>query len=178
MVKNGAPWDFKDEIGLKIGPGITLCTSGQCHNNIEFSVPGNIFYGYIGSASMFSAYELKYGAGWAEKNDPAHDPNSEEYVGPYNGVTDTSSSDPVDWNLGDEPSDNVAVTLGIRMWSQHKDQLTLSQFKSMLGSVIAQLAHHPPRKAPVDPAIANDWPYSIGYFNNKGNVYNINKETP
>jgi RHS repeat-associated protein len=178
-VRNGAPWDFKDEIGLKIGPGITLCTSSQCHNNIEFSVPGNIFYGYIGMASEFRAAELKWGAGWAEKHDPSHNPNKhDEYVGPYNGVTDQSSPNPIDWNLGDEPRDNVAVTLGMRMWIQHKDQLTLSQFKSMLGLVIAQLDHHAPRKRPVDPAVASNWPYPVGYFNNVGNVYNITKEIP
>jgi len=176
QVHNGARWDFKDEIGIKIGPGITLCTTSGCHTDMEYSIPGNIFFGYIGMASGFSASELKFGAGFAEKNDPAHNSNSDEYVGPYHGITDKSSADPVEWNWGDEPSDNVAVTLGIRMWIQHRERLTLSQFKDMLGSVIAQLDHLSPRRQPVGPAVALSWPYHVGYFNNTGNVYNITTE--
>jgi hypothetical protein len=169
QVRNGGRWDFKDEIGRKLGPGITLVG----HTDMEFSIPGNIFYGYIGMASGFSVKELKFGAGWAQKNDPANNPDSEEYVGPYDGVTDQSSSDPLDWNLGDEPTDNVAVTLGIRLWVKYKTNMTQTQFEAELKSEISKLDHCQPDPEKVPDRVAHEWPYLIGYFNNVGNIYRL-----
>jgi hypothetical protein len=76
QVRNGARWDFKDEIGRQLGPGITLCASSGCHEDVEYSVLGNVFFGYIGRASGFPWFEIKAGAALAERYDPAHDPNS------------------------------------------------------------------------------------------------------
>jgi hypothetical protein len=171
MVRNGAPWDFKDAIGNRLGPGITLCTSSGCNNNVEYSVPGNIFYGYIGLASGFSPLEIKWGAGWAEKHDPALNKHSREYTGAYGGVTDTSSPDQIEWNLGDDPQDNIAVTLGLHLWNDNKSELTLPQFTTSLTAVIPQLAQCRPNPASVDADVASQWPYSVGYFNNDGEVY-------
>jgi hypothetical protein len=170
-VRNGARWDFKDEIGLQLGPGITLCSSGGCYNDIEYSVPGNIFFSYIGRAVGFPWFEIKWGAAWAERNDPAHDINSEEYVEPYNGEEDYSSADPREWNFGDERRDNEAVTLGITLWDNYGVSMTLSQFQSDLEGHIGKLQRHAPSSKPVDMRISQNWPYPVGYFNNIGGVY-------
>jgi hypothetical protein len=173
QVKNGARWDFKDEIGLKLGPGITLCSSGTCFNDIEYSVPGNIHFAYIGCAAGFFGVEIQAGAAWAEVHDPAHDPESPEYVGPYEGVTDLGPTpwDPSTWNLGDEPMDHEAVTLGIKLWEKYRDSLTRAQFEGELGSYISRLTRCVPDEKSVAQEVADQWPYPVGYFNNKGTPY-------
>lgn len=178
QVKNGARWDFKDEIGFKLGPGITLCTSAGCNPEIEYSVPGNIFFGYIGRASGFTGLELQAGAGWAEWTDLAHDENSPEYSDPYpyDNVKDAIEiglSRPRLWRLGDEQSDHEAVTLGILLWDRFGANITLAQFRNMLGSKISQFASCPANPWPVQVETANNWPYPIGYFNNQGDAYTV-----
>ncbi|MBN2501972.1 MAG: hypothetical protein JXB38_14415 [Anaerolineales bacterium] len=172
QVKNGARWDFKDEIGIQLGQGVTFCGMGMCYDDIEYSVAGNIFYGYIGRASGFAWWEIKGGAAWAEQNDPSHDPNSPEYVpdAPL-GERDFSSPDPVVWNLGDEKHDNAAVTFGIKLWNNHRMNLTLAQFKSELNAYVNQLQRHAPSAQPVNEQYAKYWPYSVGHFNNIGRAY-------
>jgi hypothetical protein len=76
---------------------VALCaSSGGCIEDIEYSVPGNMFYGYIGMASGITHEWLKWGAGRAERHDPAHDPESDEYTGPYAGIEDYTSPDPLE----------------------------------------------------------------------------------
>ena len=173
QVKNGARWDFKDEIGLKLGPGITLCSSGTCFNDIEYSVPGNVHFAYIGGAAGFFGVEIQAGAAWAEVHDPAHDLESPEYVGPYEGVVDFGPTpwDPSTWNLGDEPLDHEAVTLGVKLWEKYGTGMTHGQFESELAGYISGLSRCTPDPDPVPERYAKDWPYPVGYFNNKGNVY-------
>jgi hypothetical protein len=174
QVKNGARWDFKDEIGIKLGPGITLCTSpSACYDDIEYSVPGNIYFAYIGGAAGFLGVEIQAGAAWAEVHDPAHDPTSPEYVGAYAGVRDLGSTwwDPSMWNLGDEPADHEAVTLGIKLWEKYRAGMTRAQFESELASYVSRLARCVPDSDPVPEQYAKDWPYPVAYFNNKGRPY-------
>ena len=178
-VKDGAIWDFKDEIGIRLGPGITLCTQTYCSNNIEYSVPGNIHFAYIGAAAGILGVEIQAGAGYAEISDPAHDPSSPQYVGPYVGPEDlseifgTSWWDPSTWDLGDEPVDNQAVTLGIKLWQKYKWSLTKAQFQNELDSYIERLSHHDPSPRQVGNDTKSAFPYPVGYFNNKGASYNI-----
>jgi hypothetical protein len=121
LVANGAVWDFKDEIGRNLGPGITLCSGGTCYRDIEYSVPGNVHFAYIGRAAGILGWEIQYGAGWAQINDPAHIEGSGEYVGPYEGERHYDPLlDPSQWNFGDEPTDHEAVTFGIALWSKYK----------------------------------------------------------
>jgi hypothetical protein len=181
LVKNGARWDVKDEIGIKLGPGITLCSSGTCFNDIEYSVPGNIHFAYIGGAAGIFGWEVQAGAAYAEITDPAHDPTSPEYAGPYIPpeileMIGSTPWDPTTWNFGDDPLDHEAVTLGLKLWENHKYGLTRSQFESELAGYISRLARYEPRISPVDPAVAMDWPYSVGYFDNVGRIYNISTE--
>jgi RHS repeat-associated protein len=173
QVENGARWDFKDEIGLKLGPGIALCTSGACFSDIEFSVPGNIFFAYIGRAAGFSDIELQQGAALADIIDPAHREEHEEYVGPYEGEFAPGPTwwDLSTWNWGDEPKDHEAVTLGVKLWSKYGDRLTRSQFRDELSEYIGRLDRGAPRARPVRSEIAENWPYPVGYFDNKGVPY-------
>lgn len=180
QVKNGARWDFKDEIGRKLGPGITLCSPGTCYNDVEYSVPGNVYFAYIGGAAGFFDVEIQAGAAWAEVHDPAHDPASPEHVDPYEGVVDFGPTwwDPSTWNLGDEPMDHDAVTLGIKLWEKYGAGITRTQFEAELAGYISRLARHAPRTRPVELDVARDWPYPVGYFNNRGNPYNPSQEMP
>lgn len=77
----------------------------------------------------------------------------------------------MDWNLGDEPSDDAAVTLGIELWDKYQDRLTVADFKRELALRISSLDRYSPRLKPIEPAIIQDWPYYAGYFNNTGREY-------
>ena len=176
MVKDGGPWDFKDEIGTRLGPGITICTSNSnCFNDIEYSVPGNIHYGYIGLAAGFTSAEIKFGAGWAEKNDPSHNPKNPAYSGPYLGGEDFSNYDEDEWNYGDETRDNTAVTLGIKMWKKSQENLSYEEFMTIMGEKISGLDRCTPSPETVSSDDKKAWPYTVGYFNNQGRTY-VKKE--
>jgi len=171
LVKNGARWDFKDEVGIKLGPGITLCP-GVCYNGIEFSVPGNIHFAYVGVVAGFPGWEIQAGAGVAEIIDPAHRRGGEEYTGPWRGeFMPWPAWDPSAWNLGDEPIDHEAVTCGIKMAERYRAGMTRGQFEAELAGYISRLARCTPDSDPVLEQYARDWPYPVGYFSNKGNVY-------
>ena len=178
LVQNGAPWDFKDEIGIRLGPGITLCGAGRCYNDIEYSVPGNIFYGYIGMAAGLGGSTVQIGAAVAERIDPAHNKNNkEEYTGPYQGVLRIDPlTPPFTWNFGDEPRDHEAVTLGIMLWRDYEASMTRGQFESTMGQYISKLARWSPLRTPVDRETSTAYPYRVGYFNNTGAVYRITQE--
>ncbi len=173
LVKNGAIWDFKDETGIKLGPGITLCAGGACYRDIEYSVPGNIHFAYIGVVAGFPGWEIQAGAGVAEMIDPAHRrSNEEEYTGPYSGgFWPWPPWDPSAWNFGDDPVDHEAVTCGIKMAENYGAGMTRSQFEGELARYIGRLARCVPDTMPVREDVAIEWPYDVGYFNNRGYVY-------
>jgi RHS repeat-associated protein len=180
LVKNGAPWDFKDEVGIRLGPGITLCANGICYDDIEYSVVGNIHFAYIGIVAGIQGWEIQAGAGYAEIADPAHDPGSIEYTGPYQlpdlwQLVGWTPWDLSTINFGDDPIDHEAVTCGIKMGS-YGASMSRSQFESQLAKCISKLARHSPRSIPVDQKYVDFWPYPYDYFNNQGNVYNIADE--
>jgi hypothetical protein len=178
LVKNGARWDVKDEVGLQLGPGITLCTSpGMCYDDVEYSVTGNVLFAYLGGAAGFYGWEIQAGAAWAEVHDPAHDEGSEEYAGPYEGETDyTPRWDPSQWNFGDEPKDHEAVTLGFKLWIKYKDKMTLADFQRELAGYMNRLARCKPDTDALEEDVlqvwrSNGYTYPVGYFNNQGDDY-------
>jgi RHS repeat-associated protein len=72
MVKDGARWDFKDAlITPPKGPGesIMLCGTDGC-DWYEYSMPGNIFFSYVGRVAGFSEFEIRAGAIYAQQTDP------------------------------------------------------------------------------------------------------------
>jgi hypothetical protein len=126
----------------------------------------------------FPGWEIHAGAGYAQIDDPAHKPESEQYVGPYNGKFRPGWTpwDPSTWNLGDEPTDHEAVTCGIKMAEKYGAGMTRDQFEDELSSYVSRLARWQPRVRPVDPEYAQYWPYPLDYFDNQGRAYNIQDE--
>ena len=176
-VKDGAKWDFKDQIGNRLGPGITLCSHGQCYRDIEYSVPGNIHFAYIGAAAGIFGAEVNAGAAYAEITDPSHNQEDpEQYSGPYVGphtledVFGGTWWNPNTWNFGDERLDHAAVNLGLAMWKNNKGQMTFGQFKIEIGKHVGSLSRCTPNTIPVQDNVAREYPYSIGYFNNSPGV--------
>jgi len=176
LVKDGAVWDFKDEIGRRLGPGITLC-GARCYNNIEYSVSGNIHFAYIGAAAGFPGYEIQAGAGYAEITDPAHNPNSNQYSGPYIPLSFWQLVGWTPWdlstiNFGDEAKDHEAVTLGIKLWEKHNGILSLVDFMADLSTSANKFSKCEPNAEPVITKIASQWPYwNPGFFDNQGASY-------
>ena len=183
LVKDGAIFDYKDEVGIKLGPGITLC-AGPCYNDIEYSFTGNVHFAYIGGASGIPGWEIQAGAGYAEIDDPAHDPdNLEQYAGPYEAppiwqMIGWTPWDPSTLNFGDEPKDHEAVTLGIKLWEKYEDRMTRSQFESELARYIGKLSRCAPDPDPPPEDVLRVWTnngftYPLGYFDNLGRAYKL-----
>jgi|WetSurMetagenome_2_1015567.scaffolds.fasta_scaffold37711_2 hypothetical protein len=61
------------------------------------------------------------------------------------------------------------------MWNQYKTELTLSQFETSLTANTPKLAKCIPDEEAVDSSVARDWPYSVGYFDNNGEVYRLKR---
>jgi outer membrane protein OmpA-like peptidoglycan-associated protein len=104
LVKSGGPWDFKSHQGKRqvgewrASPGkscptnncdktVTLC--GTC---VNYDVPGNIHYGWVGSAANLRSWFLHFAAGLVQPNQ---------------------------WT--DDPKDAVAVEIGEAMWDSGAD---------------------------------------------------------
>jgi hypothetical protein len=78
MVKDKARWDFKHQILTGPGRSIILCEHEIC-DWYEYSMPGNIFYAYIGRVAGFSEAELRAGAVYAQQTDPNNDPSKNDW---------------------------------------------------------------------------------------------------
>lgn len=76
LVGDGAKYDVKDNILEKVGRRTKI---GD--NWYEYSTSGNILYGFYGKAAGFTEYELRRGAGLAQKWDHDRDPDENE-MGP------------------------------------------------------------------------------------------------
>jgi RHS repeat-associated protein len=101
MVKDGARWDFKDAIKREPwGPGesIVLCGTDGCEW-YEYSMPGNIFYAYVGRAAGFSEFEIRTGAVYAQQTDP----ENRWWLNTWYGL--------------DQASDQAAIELGFELYN-------------------------------------------------------------
>jgi len=99
MVGDGLRWDFKDQIREHFRDDIVLCDHEEC-GWYEHSMPGNIFYAYVGRAAGFSEFDIRAGAICAQQGDPDNDPALN------------------DWFLGlDQASDQAAIELGFEMYN-------------------------------------------------------------
>jgi len=177
LVADQQPWNFKHKIRTNLGPGITLCHSGGCWNKVEYSVPGNIHYGFVGREAGYFGQIIHAGAAWAEFNDPSHDPKKARQKGvpyaPYEGAVGCTSGSwcfgPFGWslNLGDEAKDHQAVQFGIYLYDKFAAGrgLTFSAFQLELSRALVSFARHDPDPLSVRPDIAQYWPYPLKYFN-------------
>jgi RHS repeat-associated protein len=186
LVKDKAKWDFKHKIDLEIGRAITFFDNDQGFRWYEYSVPGNIFYGYIGSAAGFNSAALHAGASYAEIRDPAHVERDEAccpcppmdnqivqncrkylclYINPRWAPTGF-----------DDPNDYHAVQLGVDLFKFYRDNLTFSQLINSITTNGDKLAH--PASPPSSFEWTNPrggWPYSPGRFNGPDELLNESK---
>jgi len=155
LVKDHGPWDPKHRIKEYLGEGITLGSK----NDVEYSVPGNIHFGFVGQAAGYFDLLIYLGGGIAEISDPAHDPQKAAEAGvsytPYTGEIGY-------W--GDTRGDHAAIEFGIRLYQTYGLQLTYAQFKAELSKYIAGFDTHAPASWSVRSSVAEDWPYPVGYF--------------
>lgn len=100
LVRGGGPWDFKSHQGLA-GVGAWRAVPGKncptdncdktvtlCNTCINYDVPGNIHFGWVGAAANLRSWLLHFGAGIVQPNR---------------------------WT--DDPRDAVAVKIGEAMWN-------------------------------------------------------------
>jgi len=163
LVRNEAKWDFKHKIRDTLGRSILLGHEPPVRW-YEYSVPGNIFYGFIGSAATFTGIELHTGAGYAEITDQAHVDDGEAGWCFLKCVY-------VNWDWlyteFDEPGDWQNVQFGIDMFKNYGRTLTFDQFQNRLSTHGNSLTKGSQWKSnDVQP----DWPYRVGRFNGKNAV--------
>jgi hypothetical protein len=160
MVKDGARWDFKDAIKSRgRGPGnsIMLCDHETC-DWYEASMPGNIFYAYVGRAAGFTEFEIRAGAVYAQQVDPENDPNTNNW--PWWSP----------WGL-DQATDQAAITLGFQIYNMthgsSNANVVMSAFKTTLKQHRGWLDHEIPPLRPyfVSYPIGPDGPaFPLGTF--------------
>jgi hypothetical protein len=126
MVKDGARWDFKDAILARLRDSIMLCGPDECWW-FEYSMPGNIFFAYVGRASGFSEAEIRAGAVYAQQTDP----ENRFWLN--------------NWYLLDQKSDEDAISLGFELYdltfggTVSEDQLRMN-FKNLVKQYRHRLA--------------------------------------
>jgi len=177
LVKDRAKWDFKHRIDKELGRSIVLRHTGG-YRWYEYSVPGNIHYGFVGRAAGFSGSLLHSGAGIAEIVDPAHVEAGEAccpiycragWVGPVPYAVCIPLGcyyvNPAWWRTAfDEPGDWQNVEFGVRLYDTYKAQMTLEQFEDFLaanGSSLTPAAYIPEWNW-TNPQ--GGWPYEVGHF--------------
>ncbi len=149
IVKDSAPWDFKDQIKNDLGDPIRI--GGKW---FEYSTPGNILYGFYGCAAGFTPLELHIGAGYAQLQDQRNE-------GAEIGGLPT---------LFDSPDDYYAIEFGVELYNQTLAQgkpVTVGAFSALLtnygrlNDMAVRQARDPDRPQ------AEGWPYQPGRFNGK-----------
>jgi len=156
MVKDGARWDFKDRIRKRLGDSIMLCDDEIC-DWYERSMPGNIFYAYVGRVAGFSEFELRAGAVYAQQRDPQNNPLTNNWPWPIFGL--------------DQASDQAAIELGFQMYNivrrSPSELVLMAAFKTALRAKKFRLQHMPEPTKPYAspfPTGPNGPEFPLGYF--------------
>jgi RHS repeat-associated protein len=192
LVADKCKWDFKHAIWERLGDSIMLRhlapPSGEAgYHWYEYSVPGNIFFAWMGMAVGLSDNFLHIGAGAAEMIDPVHQERQDCDItrkvpipNPVTGEPDTSVCINYDWlRTGlDEPGDWWNVEFGIRLYKTYGPHLSYTDFLSFLGSNGGMLtpgaiprdegSHNGGRPMPGTEGGVRRWPYEVGCFNGSG----------
>ena len=187
LVKDRAKWDFKHDIEDVLGRdhSIVLRHKGEPHW-YEYSVPGNINFGFVGRAAGFSGLLLHTGAGWAEVTDPAHKQKGEACCPAFcrnYGMTLSPGEYQTcvylgcyyinpDWvkSLFDDPQDYASVQWGVRLYNQCGRDLSYSEFQDHLALRGNELTPAP--SIPKQDWTHPDWPFERGYFNGPDDAKN------
>jgi len=158
LVRNNARYDFKHKILDQLGP--TILFKGDSNATLlwsEYSVPGNIFFGYVGSYVGFQGPVTHIGAGYAQAVDQ---------IKKIRNICDIPHYLPPStiWYLGDNPTDYRGVQFGIDLWKRYGKSLTIYTLRREL-----EQNHHkftPPPSIPTSPRknLVKKWPYEVGDF--------------
>jgi hypothetical protein len=149
LVRDTAPWDFKDAIQSDLKDRIRLGSEW-----FEYSTPGNIHYGFVGAAAGFSLEELHLGAGAAQFRDYCE---GEGGLGTWRTDLDTED-------------DYYAVDFGSRLYHEAyapDRMLSVSEFHALLVQY-EDLGKMARTTEPIWPGKPDrNWPYQPGYFNGR-----------
>ena len=175
LVKDQAKRDFKHHIQSELGKSIVLRHKGG-YRWYEWSVPGNIFYAFVGRAVGWSGWWLHRGAAFAEIIDPEHAKAGEAccpvfcHVGlpafyPICIPLGCYYVNPDWWRTGfDEPGDWWNVEFGVQLFNTYGTQLTFDQFQDFLAAHSDWLT--PASTIPEWNWVNQQrgWPYKVGRF--------------
>ena len=160
LVGDGKRWDLKDKMRRRLGDSYMLCGTSNCYW-FEYSVLGNILYGYVGTQAGFSEIELRLGAGYAEARDPENRPKFNwPAIHPIAYLPEERRP-----YYYDDPFDYRAVGMGIEMSRRYSDNVTLQAFQALVTEYHQLMARGAPNYAPVAGPGA---PYGAGHFDNDG----------
>jgi RHS repeat-associated protein len=171
LVRDRHRWDFKHRIRSELqSEVIVFHTTDGTPFAAEYSVPGNIFYGYVGH-SIFSGEALHLGAGWAEFTDPAH--CGEKHCHCFVNKKGEYRSFYLNWqwtgSLFDDLEDYRVVEFGVQLWNKYRHSLTEGQFVQEIENHRFQFPLVPPAPYGTSPFgwhnSEGKWPYPEGHFN-------------
>ena len=175
LVQDKAKWDFKHKIKSELQAEFIVLFHGIApfdYRWYEYSVPGNIHYGFVGRAAGIPAWLLHGGASYAEITDPAHIESGEAccICLPDNRggcLLNTCGYMNLQWapSWFDDPYDFKAVEAGILMYETYGRFLPYEGFQHILKIYGLGLAHS---QEGLEWAWTNDkgvWPYEVGHFN-------------
>ncbi len=137
VVHTNGLWDFKEKIEVIVGDNIRLSSKWYFSD-----VPGDISYGYLGTAAGFNRYELHCGADFANKSIPC-----------------SGSDSGVDYN---------AIEAGIQLFNMSDDTDVI---ESKLGTILDEYHKNLNLGVPYVPnheAYNYPWPYPVGTFDGNG----------
>ncbi len=187
LVKDKAKWDFKHEILKEFGgEAVALHDSNRDVKWYEYSVPGNIFYGFVGSAAGFPAAALHAGAGYAEIIDPAHASEAQclliplewapKVITPFWRCKSVCGYINLEWVRSgfDEPGDFQNVQFGIDLYRKSRGRLSYHEYLSFFATHGASLTAA--NEGQIPPWVwrnpAGGWPYAVGHFDGPDTVKN------
>lgn len=162
LVGDGKRWDLKDRMRRALSDSFMLCSASVCYW-FEYSVLGNILYGYVGAQAGFAEWEIRAGAGYAEARDPE---NSAKFdwpgVHPIAYLPEERRS-----SYYDDPLDYNAVSMGIAMSKRYGANVTLQAFQALVAEYHEKLAPGTPNYGPVK---GPGGPYQAGRFDQSNEV--------
>jgi len=137
VVRTGGQWDFKEKIEAIVGDNIRM--SGKWYFN---DVPGNISFGYLGTAAGFDSNTLHCGADFANNGIPcSHTDPSQDFNG---------------------------IEAGIQLFNISSGaNITENSLKSVLDEYNNKL-HRGVPYVPRPAANNYTWPYPVGTFDGNG----------
>ena len=139
-------WDIKLRIRGRISDGIVLCSTSSCRW-VDYSVPGNIKYGYIAALMGVPQVFSKAAGGFLEVKEGTANLDN----------LPTLLENPYDW---------AAVEFGYYLYDQFGRDITIAEFRNALTIDVLNSFQAPPAEFIIPgPAKSQTNTYPPGYFN-------------